>query len=155
MPAGIPKIDVEFLIDANGILNVSAREQRSGTSANVQVIPFHGLTRDEVRRIEVESVLYAREDMTTHRLIDLRNQIEFDTHKTQQTLERYGHLLSEGERQSLSQAISELRQTADSSTDADRLHRELDAFGRRTAGLANIAITEALREDRPHTAAKS
>ena len=55
MPAGVPQLEVEFLVDANGVLNVSAIEKRSGVAATLQVIPNHGLTKDEVDRIEAES----------------------------------------------------------------------------------------------------
>jgi molecular chaperone DnaK (HSP70) len=147
MPAGMPKIEVQFLIDANGILNVTAREQRSGKEANIQVIPSHGLTREEVRRIEVESIKFAREDMSEHRLIDLRNQVEFDTHKTEQTLAKHGHLLPSDERAALEAALRDLRDLAPTTDDADKLHEALDKFGKMTQRLANLAITEALRED--------
>lgn len=146
MPAGIPKITVNFLIDANGILNVSAREERSGVEASIQVIPSHGLTREEVRRIELDSVRYAREDMTAHRLIDLRNQVEFDTHKTEQTLAKFGHLLPPHERETLEQSIRALREMAASTIDCDALHQALDRFGKSTEHLANLAITQSLRE---------
>jgi molecular chaperone DnaK (HSP70) len=146
MLAGLPKIEVQFLIDANGILNVTAREQRSGKEANVQIIPSHGLTREEVSRIEAESVRFAREDLTAHRLIDLRNQVEFDTHKTEQTLRRHGQLLKTAERVALEAALRDLRQLGATTTDADRLHRELDRFGKMTEQLANLAIAEALRQ---------
>ncbi len=150
MPAGIPKIEVQFLIDANGILNVSAREQRSGKEASIQVLPSHGLTQDEIRRIEEESIRFAREDMTAHRLIDLRNQIEFDTHKTEQTLAKYGHKLPPEELQALEESIRVLRKLALSTDDADKLHRALDEFGKMTLNLANVAITESLRESSEH-----
>ena len=78
MPAGLPKIEVTFLVDANGILNVSAVEQRSGKAAKIQIIPNHGLTRDEVERMEADAFEHARDDMTAHQLIDLRNQARLD-----------------------------------------------------------------------------
>lgn len=146
MPAGLPKIEVQFLIDANGILNVTARETRSGREASIQVIPSRGLTREEVDRIEAESIRHAREDLTAHRLVDLRNQVEFDTSRTEQTLARYGHLLPPEDRSRLVEAISRLRTLAAGDTDADTLHRELDRFGKMTVTLANLAIAEALRE---------
>lgn len=146
MPAGIPKIAVQFLIDANGILNVSAREERSGAEAQIQVIPAHGLTREEVARIEAESIAHARDDMTAHRLIDLRNQVEFDTHKTEQTLARHGDLLLEAEREELTAEIDSLRQLAATTTDCDALFVALDKFGKKTLPLANLAITAALKE---------
>jgi molecular chaperone DnaK (HSP70) len=147
MPAGIPKIEVSFLIDANGILNVSARELRSGVEANIQVIPSRGLTREEVRRIESESIQFAREDMTAHRLIDLRNQVEFDTHKTEQSLERYGHLLAHEQRVALEESIRVLRKLAETTQEADKLHEALDRFGKMTEPLANVAMTALLRDN--------
>ncbi len=146
MPAGIPKIAVNFLIDANGILNVSAREDRSGVEASIQIIPSHGLTREEVRQIELDSVRFAREDMTAHRLIDLRNQVTFDTHKTEQTLAKFGHLLRNDEREAMENSIRSLREMAAATTDCDALHQALDRFGKSTEHLANLAITESLRE---------
>ena len=64
MPAGIPKLRVEFLVDASGILTVRAAEERSGKRLEAQIVPNHGLTAEEVERIERESLTHAREDMT-------------------------------------------------------------------------------------------
>ena len=146
MPAGIPKIEVQFLIDANGILNVTAREQRSGKEATIQVIPSHGLTREEVARIEQESIAFAREDMTAHRLVDLRVQVDFDTGRTEQTLAKYGRLLEPTYRAELETAMRNLRELAAATGDAEALHVALDRFGKMTETLANVAITQALRE---------
>jgi hypothetical protein len=71
MPAGIPQLEVEFLVDANGVLNVSAQERRSGRRAALQVVPNHGLTREEVEQMEAASLANAREDMARHRITDL------------------------------------------------------------------------------------
>ena len=146
MPAGIPKIDVQFLIDANGILNVTAREQRSGKEASIQVIPAHGLTQGEIREIEQESVRFAKQDLQAHRLIDLRNQVEFDIHKTEQMLAAYGSKLPAEERTALVEGVRVLRDLSQKTDDADKLHQALDAFGKQTLTLANIAIRESLRD---------
>jgi molecular chaperone DnaK (HSP70) len=71
MPAGIPQIEVEFLVDANGVLHVTAGERRSGRRATVQVVPSFGLTNEEIERIEHESIVHARSDMHHHRVVDL------------------------------------------------------------------------------------
>jgi molecular chaperone DnaK (HSP70) len=146
MPAGMPRILVTFLIDENGILNVSAREERSGQEASIQIIPTHGLTADEVERMELESYAHAREDMTAHRLIDLRNQVEFDTHKAEQMLAKAGGRLSRQERASNEQAMAALRALASSTQDADALYKALRDFDRQTVRLAELAITETLRD---------
>lgn len=146
MPAGIPKIDVQFLIDANGILNVTAREQRSGKEASIQVIPAHGLTQGEIREIEKDSLRFAKQDMQAHRLIDLRNQVEFDIHKTEQMLNAYGSNLPAEERTALVEGIRVLRDLSKKTGNAEKLHQALDAFGKQTLTLANIAIRESLRD---------
>ena len=78
MPAGLPKVEVTFLVDANGVLNVQAVEKRSEKRASIQIVPNHGLTREEVDRMEAASYEHAAEDMLAHRLIDLRNQARLD-----------------------------------------------------------------------------
>jgi len=149
MPAGLPKIEVTFLIDQNGILNVSAKELRSGKEAGIQVVPAHGLTKDEVDRMEIESYTHAREDMTAHRLIDLRNQVAFDTHKAEQALARAGAALPAEERHRIEAAMASLRQLAETCTDADELHKALDAFGKMTIHLAEVNITAVLKTIEP------
>jgi molecular chaperone DnaK (HSP70) len=146
MPAGLPKIDVTFLIDQSGILNVTAREQRSGREASIQVIPTHGLTPDEVDRMERESVQHARADMTAHRLIDLRNQVAFDVNKAETMLRRFGPLLDAAERERIEGAKAELRQLAESSTDCDAIQQRLRDFDRMTVPLAELGISAALKE---------
>src|SRR5690606_31530509 len=71
MPAGVPQLEVAFNVDANGVLDVTAHERRSGKRASLQVIPNHGLTRDEVDRMEAEGFEHARADMQQHRVVDL------------------------------------------------------------------------------------
>ena len=146
MPAGLPKVEVEFLIDANGILNVAAREQRSGKQAGIQVVPNHGLTRDEVARITRESIEFAREDIDAHRRIDLVNQVEFDTHKAAQMLAKVGERLEPGQRERIERDIAALRKLAAETQDLDELHGALDAFGKSTLHLAEIGISAALKD---------
>ncbi|HUK86499.1 MAG TPA: Hsp70 family protein, partial [Terriglobales bacterium] len=76
MPAGLPRIEVKFLIDANGILHVSAREQRSGKEAEIQVKPSYGLTDEQVESMILDSFDYAEEDFRQRQLIEARNETE-------------------------------------------------------------------------------
>jgi molecular chaperone DnaK len=76
MAAGIPRVEVKFLIDANGILHVSAREQRSGKEAEIQVQPSYGLTDDQVESMILESFDNAEEDFRRRQLIEARNEAE-------------------------------------------------------------------------------
>ena len=76
MVAGLPRIEVKFLIDANGILHVSAREQRSGQEAQVEVKPTYGLTDEQVENMILASFDNAEEDITARQLIEARNEAE-------------------------------------------------------------------------------
>src|SRR5271165_6075936 len=74
MPAGIPRVEVKFLIDANGILHVSAREQRSGKEAEIQVQPSYGLTDEQVEGMILDSFDNAEEDFRRRQVIEARNE---------------------------------------------------------------------------------
>jgi molecular chaperone DnaK len=74
MSAGLPRIEVKFLIDANGILHVSAREQRSGKQAEIEVKPTYGLTDEQVESMILESFDYAEEDIQQRQLIEASNE---------------------------------------------------------------------------------
>src|SRR5207237_1817647 len=76
MPAGLPRIEVKFLIDANGILHVSAREQRSGKEAEIEVKPSYGLTDEYIEGMILESFDSAEEDFRQRQLIEARNEAE-------------------------------------------------------------------------------
>ena len=146
MSAGSPKVQVTFLIDQNGILHVSAKEQRSGKEASIQVIPAHGLTRDEVRQMEKDAYAHAREDMMVHRLIDVRNQVTFDTTKTEQALAKAGPSLDANLRRQIGEAMVALRSLAESTNDAETLNQALQDFDRLSIPLAEYAVAQALRQ---------
>ena len=76
MSAGLPRIEVKFLIDADGILQVSAREQRSGKAAQIEVKPTYGLTDEQVESMILDSFDHAEEDFAKRLLIEARNEAE-------------------------------------------------------------------------------
>lgn len=151
MPAGIPQLGIEFLVDSNGVLNVSAIERRSGRRAAVQVIPNHGLTREEVDRIERESLTHAREDMTRHRIVDLVVNSRLDLKWIGDRLTKFGHLLDPEYRASLEKYIDELRALVDAAgadwqaADANELHQAKDRLDRQSVRLQEVSITESLK----------
>jgi molecular chaperone DnaK (HSP70) len=76
MPAGLPRIEVRFLIDANGIMHVSAREQRSGKEAEIQVQPSYGLTDEQVENMILDSFDNAEKDLAERQLVESRREAE-------------------------------------------------------------------------------
>jgi molecular chaperone DnaK len=141
MPAQMPQVDVTFLVDANGLLTVSAKEQRSGVQMSVTVQPSHGLTQDEVEQLVLESVEHAHEDFTTRRLIELRNKADADLRHTEKALAQAGDQLSAGQRQQVEEARKRLR-LAMRGDDVDALQKAVGAFGDATLPLAQIVMDQ-------------
>jgi molecular chaperone DnaK len=88
MPAGLPRIQVHFQIDANGILSVGARELRTNIEQSIEVKPSYGLTDEEVERMLLESFEHAQDDVDARLVIEARNEAETIIHATEKTLRR-------------------------------------------------------------------
>jgi molecular chaperone DnaK (HSP70) len=153
MPAGIPQVEVSFLVDQNGVLSVSAKEKRSGTEASIQVVPTYGLTQDEVDRMERESVEHARTDMRVHRVIDLRVHSELDLKWIGEALSRVRSALPADYVAELERAMADVRTRCDAAArdpgavDADAFHRAKQALDVLTMRVHESAIAETLRRD--------
>lgn len=154
MPAGIPRLRVDFLVDANGVLSVSAEEERSGRRVALQVVPNHGLTREEVARIERESVTHAREDMARHRVADLAVSARLDAGWIERQLARVGDALEPAYRGELGARLAEVRgflERAEAdwrSVDADAFLGAREALDRASVRLQEVAIARTLEEER-------
>ena len=153
MPAGIPQVEVSFLVDQNGVLSVSAKEKRSGTEASIQVVPTYGLTQDEVDRMERESVEHARADMRVHRVIDLRVHSELDLKWIGEALSRVRSALPCDYVEQLERAMHEVRERCElaardpGSVDADAFHRAKQALDVLSMRVHEAAIADTLRRE--------
>jgi molecular chaperone DnaK len=107
-PRGMPQIDVEFSIDANGILNVSATDKATGKSQSIEITGSTGLSSDEVERMKKEAEAHAGEDKARRDLVDLRNQGEQIVYATRKSLEEHGDKVSAEIRGNIESAISNL-----------------------------------------------
>ena len=113
-PRGVPQIEVTFDIDANGILNVSARDKGTGKEQNIEIESDSGLTEDEVEQMRKEAEEHAEEDKEKRELAEKKNQADQLVYSTEQTLEEQGDKLDESERQKIQQAIDDLKEAQDS-----------------------------------------
>jgi len=148
MPAGLPKIEVTFLIDANGILSVSAVEKRSEKAASIQIVPNHGLSREEVARIERESLTHAKSDMTAHRLIDLRNQARLDIRAIERQIKKVGDGIEADYRTQIEVKVERVKAfVAAQNPDADAFATALTEMDHATVRLAEVAIQKTLNEE--------
>jgi len=142
MPAGLPKMAVTFLVDANGILTVSAREERSGQEAHIEVIPSHGLTPHEVERMVEEAVDNAREDMTLRQLVEFRLTAQAVFQGIDKAWPQAEKLLSAAEQAQVRAQMEVVRQAALGS-DPILLKAEMDKLGQLTRPLADTLISQA------------
>ncbi|HSA64817.1 MAG TPA: molecular chaperone DnaK [Nitrospira sp.] len=108
LPAGVPRIEVTFLIDANGILNVQAADMRTGLSQSIEVKPSYGLSDSEVERMIEDSFKFAQEDVSARRLIDARLDAGALITTTEKSLAEGGALIGEKEAHAVREALSSL-----------------------------------------------
>src|SRR6185295_7069608 len=110
MPAGMPKIEVTFLIDANGILQVQAKEQRTGKAASIEVKPTYGLSEGDVERMVEDSFTYAEADVETRLLIEARNEADTVLTHVARAMRQGAALVGTEERTAIDAAVQALRQ---------------------------------------------
>lgn len=152
MPAQLPQVDVTFLVDANGLLTVSAKEQRSGQEAKVTVQPSHGLSEEEVEKLVLESVEHARADFQARRFIELKNKADADLRHTEKGLATPDVTLTAEQRQRIETAAVRTRAAmqGDSGDSGDALQAALDELNAATQPLAeqmmNAVVRSTLRD---------
>lgn len=113
LPAGVPRIEVTFLIDANGILNVTAKDMRMGDSQSVEVKPSYGLSDEEVERMIEDSFKFAAEDVNARRLIEARLDAGALIATTEKSLAEGSHLISQTDLTTVRAALSALTTARD------------------------------------------
>jgi molecular chaperone DnaK len=107
-PRGMPQIEVEFAIDANGILNVSATDKATGKSQKIEIKGSSGLDEGEIERMKKEAEEHAEEDKARRELIDLKNRAEAMVHQTRKSLDEHGEKVSSDVRGNIESALSNL-----------------------------------------------
>lgn len=132
MPAGMPRVDVQFHIDSDGLLTVTATERRSGAAAKVEIVPKHGLTLDEITRLVTEAATHARDDFRAARLVTLRADAEFVLKKLDAQISRYGPALDRETMREIAEARDGLLDAmkGDSPDAIDGAHQYLEDVAR-------------------------
>jgi molecular chaperone DnaK len=134
-PRGMPQIEVAFDIDANGILNVSAKDGTTGKEQQITISASSGLSKDEVERMVKEAEAHAAEDARRKEEIERRNQTDALVYSTERALAEHGAKLSESERAAVEQALSEAREAL-KGEDAERMRRAQEGLTRISQALA-------------------
>jgi len=144
MPAGMPKIEVTFLIDANGILQVQARERRTGKAASIEVKPTYGLSDADVERMVEDSFTYAEADVETRMLIEARNEADTVLMHVARALRQGAGFLGGDERQAIEAAVAALRQAREGQ-DRDAIRERTTDLNHATERLAETLMDVALK----------
>jgi molecular chaperone DnaK len=145
LPAGVPRIEVTFLIDANGILNVSARDVRTGETQSIAVKPSYGLSDEEVERMIGESYKFAADDLKARQLIEARTEADAILHATDKALGRGSHLVAEDEVQAIRAAADALRR-AKAGEDHKAIRAQIAEMEKVTHHLAEVLMDTSLKE---------
>jgi molecular chaperone DnaK len=135
-PRGLPQIEVTFDIDANGILNVSAKDIATGKQQQITITASSGLAKEEVDRMVKEAEAHASEDAQRRQEIELRNQADSLVYTTERTLAEHGAKLSESERHAVEQALNEARE-AIKGDDIERIRRAHESLTQASRTLAD------------------
>jgi Fe-S protein assembly chaperone HscA len=150
MPAGMPRVQVQFQIDANGILSVTARELRTNIEQSIEVKPSYGLTDAEVERMLLDSFEHAEADFEARLLIDARNEAETILHATEKTLRAPEFAavavaeLSPGEHERIVAAVEDLNAVLNG-PDRGVIQQKTQALNEATKHLAEVMMNRSVQ----------
>lgn len=148
MPAGLPKVEVNFMIDADGILKVTATELRSGVAQSIEVTPKYGLTDEQMEQMLMDSIEHAKDDIQTRALVEAQTEATqlFDT--VSKFLDKNAALLNEDEINETKKQLGILKVTIDSSdknliqTETEKLNELTRPYAER---LMDVALKDAMK----------
>lgn len=143
MPAGFPKVDINFLLNADGILTVQAIELRSGVKQHVEVKPTYGLTDDEVEKMLLDSIHHAKDDVAQRMVIEARTEGEQMVYTVERFITKNGSYLTEHEINETQNYIAALKEAL-ISNDKDLIHKKIDELNEYTRPFAERLMDQAI-----------
>jgi molecular chaperone HscA len=143
MPAGLPKVDVSFLINADGILVVTAKELRSGVAQSIEVKPQYGITDADVEKMLLDSLQHAQEDIRQRALVEAQTEAMILIDTTENFLQKNGTLLSEEEISATRASIQELHRLREGSN-KDAIQQGIDRLNTLSRPYAERVMDEAI-----------
>ena len=141
-PRGIPQIDVTFDIDANGILNVTAKDKATGKEQKIIIQASSGLSEDEINQMVKDAEANAAEDKTKRELVDLRNQADHLSYQTEKQLEEYKDKIPSGDMDEIRKTLEELKESA-KTDDSARIKAAIDSHNNVWQKAAKVMYEQA------------
>jgi molecular chaperone DnaK len=144
-PRGVPQIEVAFDIDANGILNVSAKDMGTGKQQSITIQASSGLSEDEVSRMTQEAEANAEADKQRREVVDLKNQADQLVYSTEKTLKEHGEKVSSETRGSIESALNNLKEAV-KGEQADAIKKAIENLGTTSQELGKILYEDAAKK---------
>jgi molecular chaperone DnaK len=141
-PRGVPQIEVTFDIDANGILNVFAKDTATGKQQTITITASSGLSKDEIDKMVKEAESNAADDTRRKQDIEIRNHTDSLVYATERTLAEHGSKLAEGDRTAIDTALAEAKDAL-KTDDAERIKRAGEAVEKASHKLSEVLYREA------------
>jgi molecular chaperone DnaK len=141
-PRGMPQVEVSFDIDANGILNVSAKDKATGKEQKIVIKASSGLTEDEIKRMVSDAESHAEDDKRFRELVDTRNKADGMVHAVEKALKDLGDKVDPAERGRVESAISDLR-TALKGDDKGAIEKKTEVLAQASSAIAQKAYASA------------
>ncbi len=139
MPAGLPKIEIQFLLNADGILTVRAKELRSDVAQQVEMRPMYSITEEEMAKMLIDSIQHAKEDMQVRALMEARNEANNILLSVDKFLKQNKEILTE-EEQTLTLALASTLRSTIAKNDKDEINKAMEALNQYTKPLAHRAM---------------
>ncbi len=143
MPAGLPKVDINFLLNADGILKIQAIELRSGVKQEVEVKPTYGITDEQVEQMLLDSITHAQDDVKERMIIEARTEGEQMVGTVEKFMQKNAGFLSDEETAKTNEYIGLLKEALDSA-DKDRMHKAIDELNEYTRPFAERLMDQAI-----------
>jgi molecular chaperone DnaK (HSP70) len=145
LPAGVPRIEVNFLIDANGILNVSAKDVRTGATQSIAVKPSYGLADDEVERMIGDSFKFAAEDLKSRQVIEARTEADAILKATEKALAQGARLITDDELAAIRASLAAL-ESAKTMEDHRLIRARIQDVEKTTHHFAEVLMDNSLKQ---------
>ena len=149
-PRGVPQIEVTFDIDANGILNVSAKDKGTGKQQSIRIEGSSGLSEAEIEKMQKDAELHAEEDKKKKELIEVKNQSEQLIYATEKTLKDLGDKVDAATKQTITEKIEALRKVQND-TNADTIKTAMEDLSKTAQQMGEKLYKESTPTDQPKT----
>jgi molecular chaperone DnaK len=151
-PRGVPQIEVSFDIDANGIVNVSAKDMGTGKEQSIKITASSGLTEEEIKRLVKDAEMHSEEDRKKRELAEARNKADSLIYATEKTIKEMGDKIDEPTRSEINQSIERLKKAMEGDS-VDEINRLSDELIKASHKIAEDMYSRAGQQQQAHAKA--